>query len=63
MVHSIMTPTIPGDVSTAPRAARPIVIGLAVCAGLVAAATAALWAHYGTAVFVETIIAGINACF
>jgi hypothetical protein len=39
------------------------VLALAVCAGLVVAATLALWAHYGTAVFVETIVAGINACF
>jgi hypothetical protein len=23
----------------------------------------ALWANYGTAVFVETILAGLNACF
>jgi len=58
-----MTPTGPGDVSTTPRAARPAVLALAVCAGLVVAATLALWAHYGTAVFVETIVAGINACF
>jgi hypothetical protein len=29
----------------------------------VAAATAALWAHYGTAVFYEMILTGINACF
>jgi membrane-associated phospholipid phosphatase len=46
-----------------PRGARPLVLALAVCAGLVMAATLALWAHYGTAVFVETIVAGINACF
>jgi hypothetical protein len=26
------------------------------------AATVALWAHYGTAVFFETIVAGIAAC-
>ena len=58
-----MTPTIQDNVSAAPRAARLVVLALAVCAGLVAAATILLWAHYGTAVFVETIIAGINACF
>jgi hypothetical protein len=38
-------------------------MALGVCAGVLAAATAALWAHYGTAVFFETIQAGINACF
>lgn len=32
-------------------------------AGLVLAATIALWAHFGTAVFYEMILAGIAACF
>jgi len=32
-------------------------------AGLLVAATIALWAHYGTAVFYEMILAGIAACF
>jgi hypothetical protein len=59
-----MNSTIPQDISGAARlATRPAVIALGACAGLVAAATAALWFHYGTAVFTETIIAGINACF
>ncbi|MBN8965623.1 MAG: hypothetical protein J0H89_09640 [Rhizobiales bacterium] len=31
--------------------------------GLVVAATLALWAHYGTAVFFETVRAGFVACF
>jgi hypothetical protein len=31
--------------------------------GLVLAATVALWAHYGTAVFFETIRSGLVACF
>ena len=31
--------------------------------GLVLAGTVALWAHYGTAVFFETIRAGFAACF
>ena len=35
---------------------------LAVVLGLLLAGTAALWAHYGTAVFFETIAAGIAAC-
>jgi hypothetical protein len=39
------------------------VVALAATAGLVGAATLALWAHYGTAVFYETIVAGLNACF
>jgi hypothetical protein len=37
-----------------------IVTGIA---GLVVAATVALWAHYGTAVFFEMIRAGFVACF
>lgn len=32
-------------------------------AGLVLAGTVALWAHYGTAVFFETIRTGLVACF
>ena len=37
-------------------------LGLA-AAGLLVGATIVLWAHYGTAVFFETIVAGIAACF
>jgi hypothetical protein len=57
-----MNPTIPDHMAASPRA-RAIVIALGAAAGLLAAATVALWATYGTAVFLETIIAGINACF
>ena len=39
---------------------RPLV--LVAAAGIVLAGTLALWAHYGTAVFYEMIIAGIAAC-
>ena len=31
--------------------------------GIVLAGTAALWVHYGTAVFFETIRSGFAACF
>jgi hypothetical protein len=45
---------------------RPAVRALAVACGLIGAVvvvgTLALWAHYGTAVFFETISAGIAAC-
>ncbi|HEY2136026.1 MAG TPA: hypothetical protein VGH49_09065 [Xanthobacteraceae bacterium] len=59
-----MNPTIPQAISGAARlASRPALMALGTCAGLVTAATAALWFHYGTAVFTETIIAGISACF
>jgi hypothetical protein len=59
-----MTRTIREDtLSARRRASRPVLLVLGVLAGALAAATAALWAHYGTAVFYETILAGINACF
>ena len=36
---------------------------VAAAVGLLLAATLALWAHYGTAVFYEMLLAGIAACF
>lgn len=50
------------NIAAAPTS-RPILIGLALFCGAVFAATLALWVHYGTAVFFETIAAGIAACF
>jgi len=41
---------------------RPLMI-VAVTVGLLLAGTVALWAHYGTAVFYEMILAGIALCF
>jgi len=59
-----MTPTISEHRPGAGHlVARPVLIALGVGAGVLAAATAALWIHYGTAVFYEMILAGINACF
>jgi hypothetical protein len=43
-------------------ASRPLLL-VAAAAGLLVAATIALWVHYGTAVFYEMIVAGIAACF
>src|SRR5258708_34748515 len=40
---------------------RPLGL-VAAAAGIVLAATLALWAHYGTAVVYEVIVAGIAAC-
>ena len=58
------TPTMSDHSSARGRAAaRPVLLALAAGAGVLAAAAAALWAHYGTAVFYEMILAGINACF
>jgi hypothetical protein len=41
---------------------RPLTLAAAGAGGLVLAATLALWAHYGTAVFFEMIRAGFVAC-
>jgi hypothetical protein len=45
----------------APRRAAIVITAGAL--GLVLAGTVALWAHYGTAIFFETIRAGLVACF
>jgi hypothetical protein len=42
------------------RAALFLVVAVA---GAIMAGTVALWAHYGTAIFFETIRAGLIACF
>jgi hypothetical protein len=47
----------------AARTPRPLVLALAGTLGLIFAGTAALWAHYGTAVFYEMILAGLAYCF
>jgi hypothetical protein len=44
-----------------PHLSRPLALAAAVGV-LVIAGTVVLWAHYGTAVFYETILAGIAAC-
>ena len=49
-------------VSASPRLNRRPVIVLAVAVGALLAATVALWAHFGTAVFFEMIRAGFAAC-
>ena len=49
--------------AAAPRLTlRPFLAGAAAVAVLLAA-SALLWAHYGTTVFFETIRAGLVACF
>jgi hypothetical protein len=45
-----------------PRVSRPLVV-TATAAALLLAGTLAMWAHYGTAVFYEMILAGFAACF
>ena len=49
-----------------PNAVAPRRAAIALAAGVmgfVLAGTIALWAHYGTAIFFETIRAGLVACF
>jgi hypothetical protein len=48
--------------ATTPRFSRPFALVTAAVV-LLLAGSVALWAHYGTAVFYETILAGIAACF
>ncbi len=45
------------------RIARAIVMGGVIVGVAVVLAALVLWFHYGTAVFFETIAAGISACF
>ena len=40
----------------------PPLLIIAAVVGILLAGTVALWAHYGTAVFYEMIVAGIAAC-
>jgi hypothetical protein len=54
MPESMTAPTL--------RFSRPVIAAGAVIV-LLLAGTLALWAHYGTAVFYEMILAGIAACF
>ena len=50
-----------GRAAFAPR--RATVLLMAAVLGAIVAGTVALWAHYGTAVFFETVRAGFAACF
>ena len=45
-----------------PWFSRPLAVSAAAL-GVLFAGTVSLWAHYGTAVFYEMIVAGIAWCF
>ncbi len=45
-----------------PSAGRAVALAVAALLGVLTAAAAALWIHYGTAVFFHTIMSGIAAC-
>ncbi|WP_407157844.1 hypothetical protein [Bradyrhizobium sp. STM 3557] len=51
----------PQDLPAAGRRAPAAIAGVAAAAVL--AGALALWAHYGTAVFFEMIVSGLEACF
>ncbi len=57
----VRTPMPDGAAAPTPRFSRPLAVVTAVMV-LLLAGTLALWAHYGTVVFYETILAGIAAC-
>lgn len=48
--------------AAAPGLSRPLLVVAGIGVVLLAA-TGVLWAHYGTAVFYEMIVAGLAACF
>jgi hypothetical protein len=49
------------DPKGTPTSLRPLWV-LAAAGGMLLAGTLALWAHYGTAVFYEMILAGVALC-
>lgn len=53
---------LPRPVSGRPWQLRALML-LAAAAGILLAGAVALWAHYGTAIFQEMILAGIATCF
>jgi len=57
-------PAMPDSViSPMPTRLRPAIWAGAGVVGALAAGTILLWAHYGSAVFFEMIMAGIASCF
>jgi hypothetical protein len=64
MAQPLSTPDAAIAVPSSRVTLRTVVIwGGAGFSGLLLAAALALWLHYGTAVFFETIAAGFASCF
>ncbi len=64
MAQPLSTPDAAIAVPSSRGTVRTVVIsGVAGLGGLLLAAALALWFHYGTAVFFETIAAGFANCF
>ncbi|MGH6683227.1 MAG: hypothetical protein ACRECA_04755 [Pseudolabrys sp.] len=61
MIGSAGDKAMPAIVSNE-RLSRPLLL-LAVFGGLIMAATLALWAYYGTTIFLEAVRSGWAACF
>jgi hypothetical protein len=64
MTDQVATP-LPEPMPEQPVRPRPVmlIVLLAGVLGAILAGTIALWAHYGTTVFFETVRAGFAACF
>jgi hypothetical protein len=61
--HAEMTMTPDSVISPMPTRFRPAIWAVAGAVGALATGTILLWAHYGSAVFFEMIMAGIAVCF
>jgi hypothetical protein len=52
------------EIGSSPRTSgRPLILTAAMAGGMLMAAALALWAYYGSTVFYEMIVAGLQACF
>jgi hypothetical protein len=64
MAQPVFTPQqMPASLSPGRRLASAIAIGAAGLGIVILLGALALWFHYGTAVFFETIASGISSCF
>ncbi len=54
---------MPEIASSLRTSGRPLMVAAALAAGMLIAAASALWVYYGSTVFYEMIVAGIEACF
>jgi len=51
------------EIATSDRSIPRVAIAVAGLFGMLLALALLLWGYYGTAVFTETILAGLAACF
>jgi hypothetical protein len=58
-----VSPSIQPSIQPWGRVGQAIVTGAAILGAVLLLGALALWFHYGTTVFFETIAAGISACF